>query len=303
MKKSFIAVCLSLAVSLSGSVYAQNYASDAVYYPSGSSVQVKTVGLEQNLQGSWFGTNGKDSMLLIFMNNMVGMALNGQQIYGNFTVNGNQLVMRFQNGKSLSYNMNLNGDVLVLDNSITLNRQQAGSNPQIPQSDNGTRIYQDGQTRDDSQSQNNGGWGGGSQGQSSGGWGGSDNSGGAPKNGTWGGNNGGSSANTENWGGSQGNNFPQSMPSGDILNGKWSCQTPQGEFAFVFNNGQYVCIVNGQQIETGMYRYDQSSGNFNFQITSGQSAGASGTNRVYVQGNNMSIQFQNGGQMNFVKSN
>ena len=71
MKKSFIAVCLSLAVSLSGSVYAQNYASDAVYYPSGSSVQVKTVGLEQNLQGSWFGTNGKDSMLLIFMNNMV----------------------------------------------------------------------------------------------------------------------------------------------------------------------------------------------------------------------------------------
>ena len=172
MKKSFIAVCLSLAVSLSGSVYAQNYASDAVYYPSGSSVQVKTVGLEQNLQGSWFGTNGKDSMLLIFMNNMVGMALNGQQIYGNFTVNGNQLVMRFQNGKSLSYNMNLNGDVLVLDNSITLNRQQAGSNPQIPQSDNGTSIYQDGQTRGDFQSQNNGGWGGGTQGQSSGGWGG-----------------------------------------------------------------------------------------------------------------------------------
>ncbi len=303
MKKTFIAVCLSLTVSFSGAVSART-CTDALYSPADNSVfKVATVGIEQNLQGSWFGTNGKDTMMLIFMNNMVGMALNGQQIYGNFSVNGNQLLMRFQNGKSLSYTMNLNGDVLILDNSITLNRQMQNQVPnnQYPQNTNNGGTQGSGEGWGGSQSQTNGGWGN-TQGQSSGGWGGGDSSGGAPKGGTWGGNDTGATGNNQ-WG-SQGNDYPQIVPqSTDILTGKWTCSTPQGELNFVFNNGQYICIVNGQQIETGMYRYDQSTGNFNFQITSGQAAGSSGTNRIFVQGNNMSIQFQNGGQMNFVRIN
>ncbi|SFS89682.1 hypothetical protein SAMN02910357_02454 [Succinivibrio dextrinosolvens] len=283
MKKKTLVAVISLSLL---SVTCSNAADNSLAYTQNNtqSVYVQKIGIEQDLQGSWFGTNGKDSMMLIFMNNMVGLALNNQQIYGNYTVNGNQLNMQFQNGKSLSYTMKLNGDVLILDN-ITLHRH----NMQQPQNNPNNGGWGNSQVQNDSTNtypqqstpQSSGGWGGGNTNN------GMPQNNGAPQGGSWGGN----------------DVAPQNNGYGaNALTGRWSSMTPQGEFAFQFSNNQYVCFVNNQQIETGTYQYDPASGNFNFRITSGQAAGSQGTNRIFVQGNTMTIQFQNGGQMNFQKS-
>ncbi|MBO6258902.1 MAG: hypothetical protein J6M93_06180 [Succinivibrio sp.] len=238
------------------------------------------------LQGGWMGSNGKDVMKLVFMGDMVGLELNNQQAFGNFFVNGNQLQMKFTNGKSLSYSFTLNNNVLILDNSVRLERQNmqnvpSGGNtapttqPSVPQS-----------------------------------------SGGAPTGGTWGGPATSSGGQQNGWVGGDSSGQPsesyvptqpapptgpQVAKDGGILNGTWSCQTPQGVIAFTFQGQSYACFVNNQQTETGVFQYDPSSGNFNYQITSGASTGVSGQNRIFVQGNIMTLIMPNGMQMVFQK--
>lgn len=245
------------------------------------------------LQGAWLGTNGRDTMKLILMNNMVGLELNGQQVFGTFSVNGNQLVMNFNNGKSVTYSFNLNNNVLILDNSVRLERQNmqmpngnggstpAASNPtgsNVPSSGGapGGGTWGGGQNS----SQQNGGWIGPDTGNQSGGWIGPD---------------------TGNQTGGNNINTSTVPHGGNILQGTWFCQTPQGVIAFTFTDNSYTCFVNNQQTETGNYQYDPSSGNFNYQITSGQSSGVSGTNRIFVQNNIMTLVMPNGMQMMFQK--
>ena len=278
-----------------------------------------------DLQGAWYGTNGKDVMMLVFMNNMVGLNLNNQQVYGNFSVQGNTLNMQFQNGKSLSYTLTFNNpNEIVLDGSVVLKRQNL--NAQGP----GT---QQGSTQGGNQNGQSGGYGGNPQSPqvynpaNNGGWGGNPQSpqgGNSVNNGGWGGNpqspQDGNSANNGGWGGNTvpeanpGTNGGYPLPNPDqtqppmpqqnnILVGSWNCQTPQGVITFVFTPSYYTCFVNGQQTEVGNYQYDANTGNLNYKITSGQQVGMTGTNRVVVNGQQLTFYLPNGLQMVFQRAN
>ncbi|MBO6171604.1 MAG: hypothetical protein J6N67_05535 [Desulfovibrio sp.] len=77
----------------------------------------------QALQGAWAGSNGQNTLILMFMGNSCALGLNGQQMAGVWNLNGNRLTMQFQNGKSLSYSAALQGDALILDGNLRLTRQ------------------------------------------------------------------------------------------------------------------------------------------------------------------------------------
>ena len=86
----------------------------------------------QALQGAWAGSNGSDTMLLMFMGNICGLSLNGREMYGMWSLSGDRLNMQFQNGKSLSYTVDLRGDSLILDGSVQLTRQAMPGQPGGP---------------------------------------------------------------------------------------------------------------------------------------------------------------------------
>jgi hypothetical protein len=77
----------------------------------------------QLLQGAWAGSDGSTSVILMFMGQSCGIAVNNQQMYGTWEVRGGRLDLRFQNGKTLSYAFAVQGDVLILDGSMRLTRQ------------------------------------------------------------------------------------------------------------------------------------------------------------------------------------
>ncbi len=87
----------------------------------------------QALQGAWAGSNGRDSIILMFMGSNCGMGLNGQQLYGMWNLVGNRINIQFQNGQSLSYTAALQGDTLVLDGNMRLNRQAMPNMPAVQQ--------------------------------------------------------------------------------------------------------------------------------------------------------------------------
>jgi hypothetical protein len=89
----------------------------------------------KSLQGGWVGIKGTDTMIILFMGNACSIALNSQQVAGTWSVQGNRLDMRFQNGKAQSFNFILLGDTLILD-GVTLTRQQIPGQ-QTPQNVNG----------------------------------------------------------------------------------------------------------------------------------------------------------------------
>ncbi len=80
-------------------------------------------GVEQMLQGVWFAQNGQKQMLLIFQGNNCGMVLNGQQMYGVWSVQGDKLNISFQSGQKVTFQFVLSGDELILDQTVRLRRQ------------------------------------------------------------------------------------------------------------------------------------------------------------------------------------
>ncbi|MBO4300525.1 MAG: hypothetical protein J5861_02875 [Desulfovibrio sp.] len=104
----------------------------------------------QALQGAWSGSNGQDTLILMFMGNTCALGLNGQQMAGVWNLAGDRLTLQFQNGKSLSYSVSLQGDALILDGNLRLARQAMpgapgfawqpggtwGQTPQAPPSQN-----------------------------------------------------------------------------------------------------------------------------------------------------------------------
>ncbi|MBQ7608841.1 MAG: hypothetical protein IJU76_12880 [Desulfovibrionaceae bacterium] len=76
----------------------------------------------ENLQGTWTGSNGRDTMTLQFMGNSCVFGFNGQVVNGMYQVQGNQLAMNLQNGKTISFYAVLEGNTLVLDGSVRLTR-------------------------------------------------------------------------------------------------------------------------------------------------------------------------------------
>ena len=91
--------------------------------PPPTPVSGAQAGVEQMLQGAWFGQNGQKQMLLIIQGNTCGMALNGQQKYGVWSVQGDKFNMSFQDGKQVTFQFVLSGDELILDQTVRLRRQ------------------------------------------------------------------------------------------------------------------------------------------------------------------------------------
>ncbi len=84
----------------------------------------------QALQGSWMGSNGQQTLILMFMGNNCALSLNGMQMAGVWNLAGNRLTMQFQNGKSLSYSVALQGNSLILDGNLRLTRT-GGAGPNV----------------------------------------------------------------------------------------------------------------------------------------------------------------------------
>ncbi|MCR5085545.1 MAG: lipocalin family protein [Succinivibrionaceae bacterium] len=278
----------------------------------------------QDLQGAWMGSGNGHTMGLLFDGQTCGFIYDNMQKMGTFIVNGNQLNMSFQDGSSVNFTISLSGNTLVLDGNVTLTRTQLPQGGGQGQSggwgNNGGGQGQSGGWGNNGQDQN-GGWGGNGQGQQDGGWGspqgggwGSNGQGqGQGQNGGWG-NNGSGQGQSGGWGnngqdqnGGWGNG--QQQASGQQLQGAWFAQGQDqatGQFVqmvIVFTDNMYNMYRNGQQLEIGEYRYDPSSGRFDFRVVQGQSRGMQGTNMIRVQGNQMMISFMNGGQMMFTRQN
>lgn len=84
----------------------------------------------QALQGSWMGTDGQKTLILMFNGNNCALALNGLQMPGVWNLAGNRLTIRFQNGQSLSYSVALQGGTLILDGNLRLMRT-GGTGPNV----------------------------------------------------------------------------------------------------------------------------------------------------------------------------
>ena len=241
----------------------------------------------QALQGAWAGSNGSDTMVLMFMGNVCGMALNGQQMYGMWSLAGDRLNIRFQNGKTLSYSVALQGNTLTLDGSIRLTRQAMPNQPGGVPGGQPVQPQQPqpggwGQPQPGPQPQG-GGWGQPQQQPQPGGWG-QPQPGPQPQGGGWG-------QPQQPQPGGWGQPQPQAGPT--PLEGSWSLQTPQGTLTFRFMGNRYAQLFNGQLAEEGTFSYSPD-GRLQYQITGGQNAGQSGENRVMVNGNTLTFVWANG---------
>ena len=85
----------------------------------------------QALQGAWAGSDGRTNAIFMFTGNTCAININGMQMPGVWNLMGNRLNMQFQNGSTLSYSVDLQGDTLILDGSMRLSRQGSpGGAPQ-----------------------------------------------------------------------------------------------------------------------------------------------------------------------------
>ena len=219
----------------------------------------------QALQGAWAGSNGRDSIILMFMGSNCGMGLNGQQLYGMWTLMGDRLTMQFQNGQSLSYTAALQGDTLVLDGNMRLTRQVM---PNMPAG----QAQQGGWGQPQQQSQG-GGWGQPQQPQQ-GGWG-------QPQQRPQGG----------GWGQSQQQPGVGSAPG--PLEGRWVWvhSSPNRSMGFEFSGNRFSSWMPDRRA-TGTYTV--SGGRLIMQHETGPDAGKTDNLAVEVQGNLLYIGVQPG---------
>ncbi|MBO4793594.1 MAG: hypothetical protein J5556_03390, partial [Deltaproteobacteria bacterium] len=227
----------------------------------------------QALQGAWAGSNGRDTLILMFMGSNCALGMNGQQMAGVWNLAGNRLNMQFQNGKTLSYSIAMQGDSLILDGNMRLTRQAMPGMPQAA-------PFPGGQPQ-------GGTWGGQPQGGS---WGGQ------PQGGTWGGQPQGGQPQGGTWGGQPQQPFAAASP----LEGTWSVQIPQGKRSFRFAGNRYAQLLNGQVLEEGVFSL-LPDGRFQFQVTSGQYAGQRGENRVSINGNALTVTWPEGNSITFTR--
>ena len=77
----------------------------------------------QALQGTWAGSDGRNNAVFMFMGNACAININGMQMPGGWNLAGGRLNMQFQNGSTLSYSVDVQGDTLILDGNMRLVRQ------------------------------------------------------------------------------------------------------------------------------------------------------------------------------------
>ena len=85
------------------------------------------------LDGCWSASNGQNFVIMIFMNGMCGLNLNGKQVYGPYTVQGQHLLVRFSNGQTFEADFAVQGNVLRFSTGLQLARQQMPQQPRQPQ--------------------------------------------------------------------------------------------------------------------------------------------------------------------------
>lgn len=277
MKKIKMKLLLSAVIGLS--VTATGIANaDILPLPGASQINpAMSSGFEQQLQGGWASTQGGHNVIVIFVNNMMGITYDNMTAYGTFMISGNQLIFRAQTGETQSWNFTVQGNQLNLDGMI-LQRQQINAprpnpGPNTVPNPNTTTVPNPNTTPG--------------------------NGGGAPSGGIWGpGPNPGS--NGDIWGPAPNNGHltpptPNPGPAaGSVIDGVWGAQSPNGLMQYAFRGGQYSFGINGQVMETGTYSYNPQTGECQFRILTGQAAGQSGSNRIYVQGNQLIMEFPNG---------
>lgn len=287
MKKIKMKLLLSAVIGLS--VTATGIANaDILPLPGASQINpAMSSGFEQQLQGAWASTQGGHNVIVIFMNNMMGITYDNMTAYGTFMISGNQLIFRAQTGETQSWNFTIQGNQLNLDGMI-LQRQPInapGPNPVPGPNPGPNTVPGPNPTTVPNPNPTPG------------------NGGGAPSGGIWGpapnpGPNPGSNGGV--WGPAP--NTEPATPTtpipgtaaGSVIDGVWGAQSPNGLMQYAFRGGQYSFGINGQVMETGTYSYNPQTGECQFRILTGQAAGQSGSNRIYVQGNQLIMEFPNG---------
>lgn len=266
MKKIKMKLLLSAVIGLS--VTATGIANaDILPLPGASQINpAMSSGFEQQLQGAWASTQGGHNVIVIFMNNMMGITYDTMTAYGTFMISGNQLIFRAQTGETQSWNFTVQGNQLNLDGMILQRQPINAPGPNTVPGPYTPPTPVPGPNPNPTPG----------------------NGGGAPSGGIWG--------PAPNPGPNPGPNpTPNPGPAaGSVIDGVWGAQSPNGLMQYAFRGGQYSFGINGQVMETGIYSYNPQTGECQFRILTGQAAGQSGSNRIYVQGNQLIMEFPNG---------
>ena len=83
----------------------------------------------QGLEGIWAAGDGTTNVIMMFMNGICGLNINGRQDYGPYTVQGNRLHVQFTNIKPLDLTFTLQGNTLRFSDGTVLLRQQMPNMP------------------------------------------------------------------------------------------------------------------------------------------------------------------------------
>jgi len=79
-------------------------------------------GMAGQLDGCWSATNGQNFVIMIFRQGYCGLNLNGTQVYGPYTVQGQHLRVQFTNGQTFEADFAVQGSVLRFSTGLQLNR-------------------------------------------------------------------------------------------------------------------------------------------------------------------------------------
>ena len=87
-------------------------------------------GSSQSIVGTWAAAHGQYVLAMIFQpNGACALIDKGQKVTGSYQIQGNQLIMRFANGKTCTLNFSIQGNFLVFSDGSRLLRQPGGAQP------------------------------------------------------------------------------------------------------------------------------------------------------------------------------
>lgn len=100
------------------------------------------------LEGAWAASDGTHTLIVMFINGVCGFMLDGKQVYGPYTVQGNRLRVQFNNGQSLDVTFSVQGNTLRFSDGTVLMRQQMPNaiGTPTPQPAPGSAVWPDGAT-------------------------------------------------------------------------------------------------------------------------------------------------------------
>ena len=85
-----------------------------------------------------------------------------------------------------------------------------------------------------------------------------------------------------------------------LLDGVWTCQTPQGTRSIRFSQSRFASSLDGQVVEEGLFQATPD-GRFFYWVTSGPHAGQQGVNRYVLNGQTFTMKWDNGQALTFVR--